>query len=301
MSQEPAKAVRFSLVLATVQRVAELERMIASLAAQTYKSFELILVDQNTDDRLLPVVERWQNHLLLIHLRTGPGLSRARNLGLGIARGELVGFPDDDCWYREDCLKQINEWFDQNPDYSLLSTCSRDETGSEVASRWPRHSCVVDRRSALKTCTTFCLFMRRQNAMNVGGFDEEMGPGAQTPFQAAEDHDVALRVIAREGYGWFEKSIVVHHPRKDAASAPPQRAFHYGVGFGHLLRKHRYGVRVWLYHVFRALAGTVRDTLRLHFHAARFHWHSARGRFAGYTFKTDPAKHEMHGLSSARG
>jgi glycosyltransferase involved in cell wall biosynthesis len=304
MRQEATNGVRFSLVLATVHRVTELERMIASLAAQTYRNFELILVDQNSDDRLIPIVERWKGDLQLIHLRTGPGLSSARNLGLTFTRGELVGFPDDDCWYPEDCLMQVSEWFERFREYSLLSTCSRDETGGEVASRWPRRSCVIDRQSVLMTCTTFCLFVRRQSVLDAGGFDEEMGPGSRTPFQAAEDLDLALRVIAGGKYGWFEKSIFVHHPRKDAASAPVERAFHYGVGFGYLLRKHHYGVQVWLYHVLRAFAGVVRALFCSRFREARFYWNSARGRIAGYWYKADPVRSKSRpssGLSSARG
>jgi glycosyltransferase involved in cell wall biosynthesis len=304
MSQEAQGGVRFSLVLAPVHRVTELERMIASLAAQTYRNFELILVDQNSDDRLTPIVERWKRDLRLLHLRTGPGLSSARNLGLTFARGELVGFPDDDCWYPGDCLMRVSEWFERFPEYSLLSTCSQDERGVEVASRWPRQSCAVDRQSVLMTCTTFCLFVRRQSVMDAGGFDEEMGPGSHTPAQAAEDLDLAARVIARGERGWFEKSIFVHHPRKDAASAPVERAFHYGVGFAYLLRKHHYGVQVWLYHVLRAFAGVARALFCLRFREARFYSNSARGRIAGYWHKADPIRSKSRsssGLSSARG
>jgi len=304
MSKDATGGVRFSLVLATVHRVTELERMITSLAAQTYKNFELILVDQNSDDRLIPVVERWKGNLPLIHLRTGPGLSKARNLGLTFTRGELVGFPDDDCWYPQDCLVRISEWFDRFPEYSLLSTCARDETGDEVASRWPLQPCVIDRRSVLMTCISFCLFVRRQSVVDAGGFDEGMGLGSGTPFQSAEESDLALRVIARGERGWFEKSISVHHPRKDPASAPAERAFHYGLGFGYLLRKHHYGIKVWLYHVLRACGGVVRGIFRARLREARFYWNSARGRIAGYWHKPDPIRSKSRpssGLSSARG
>lgn len=66
--------------LPTVDRTTELDRLFAAFAAQTFH--EVIVVDQNTDDR-------------------PANLSSARNVGIGGAEGEWIGFPDDDCWYGE--------------------------------------------------------------------------------------------------------------------------------------------------------------------------------------------------------
>ena len=48
-----AGSVKFSLILATVDRVTELERFLERLDRQTFRDFELFVVDQNTDDRLV--------------------------------------------------------------------------------------------------------------------------------------------------------------------------------------------------------------------------------------------------------
>ena len=47
---------RISLVMATLGRVREIEDFVQSLTSQTYKDYELIIVDQNPDDRLIPVI-----------------------------------------------------------------------------------------------------------------------------------------------------------------------------------------------------------------------------------------------------
>ena len=88
----------FDLVVATVDRVAELERLLASLDAQTHHGFRVLLVDQNPDDRLAPIVGRPRS-FELVRLRSERGLSRARNAALDRIQADLVAFPDDDCSY----------------------------------------------------------------------------------------------------------------------------------------------------------------------------------------------------------
>ena len=61
----------FALILATVGRTVELNRLFDTLAAQSYRDFEVIVVDQNRDDRLIPVLHRARYLGLVIrHLGT---------------------------------------------------------------------------------------------------------------------------------------------------------------------------------------------------------------------------------------
>ena len=64
-----------SMIVATLNRVDELERLLDSLDSQTYKDFEVIVVDQNPDDRLRPVLERHPG-LSIQYLRSARGVSR---------------------------------------------------------------------------------------------------------------------------------------------------------------------------------------------------------------------------------
>ena len=97
-----------SMVVATLGRSSELELLFASLAAFGRRDFEIILVDQNKDERLAPIVAAWGERLNIRHLRTDrPGVCRARNLGAAEARGTWLMFPDDDCWYPADLLERF--------------------------------------------------------------------------------------------------------------------------------------------------------------------------------------------------
>ena len=100
--------MEMSLVVATVGRTVELQRFLESMRTQTRRDFEIIVVDQNDDDRLVPILEQAKGWGLDIrHVRQSEkNLSRARNTGIRLAEGAIVAFPDDDCWYEADAVER---------------------------------------------------------------------------------------------------------------------------------------------------------------------------------------------------
>src|SRR5690242_15769453 len=100
--------MHFSLVLTTVGRTSEVSRLFETLCAQTHTQFETIIVDQNEDGRLDALVAEYRANLRLRHIRAEKrGKSHANNVGLKYATGDVVSFPDDDCWYPADLLEIV--------------------------------------------------------------------------------------------------------------------------------------------------------------------------------------------------
>src|SRR5258708_17990546 len=96
--------LNYTLIIATLGRATELETLFESLALQHYPGLDCIVVDQNPDDRLKEIIDRWQDAFCIRRLRSSPGLSQARNIGLQYATGDIVAYPDDDCWYSPSLL-----------------------------------------------------------------------------------------------------------------------------------------------------------------------------------------------------
>ncbi len=210
-----------SLIVATVQRTRELDRLFDSLAAQTFKDFEVIVVDQNEDQRLQPYLERARRMGLSVkHLRHRPAnLSAARNVGIDAAEGEWVGFPDDDCWYDEALLEKLQERFRCRDPLSGAAVQWAEEGVPPRAGRqlsWERSMRFRDIPVA-----SFQLFFHRGLFEKIGDFDCRLGVGLF--FGAGEETDLVLRALRAGALLTYEPEAIVHHPIKVPAPSPEAR------------------------------------------------------------------------------
>jgi GT2 family glycosyltransferase len=243
--------VTFDLVVATVGRTAELERFLASLDAQTHRDFRVLVVDQNADDRIVPLLDD-----RVVRLRSEPGLSRARNTALPELRGDAVAFPDDDCVYPADLLERVAD---------RLARLD-GVTGREPW--WTTEAARLTRENLWNRAISFTIFLRRELVERVGAFDERLG----LPASSGEEIDYLIRALDAGARIDYDPTLVVEHPRKQADVAARD-----GESVGYLLRKHRYGPRTVARMLIRPAAGIV-----LHPGQARMHGATLRGRVRGY-------------------
>lgn len=225
--------IRFSLVVATYGRTTEIATFLSSVAHQRRDDVEVILVDQNADDRLLGTIAAVQEDLTIRHFRTAVrNVSAARNLGLDAAQGEIVAFPDDDCWYPDQLLDGVDHWFRQFPQYSILAVGAVDDEGIPSGNRWIQNSCEINPWNSLRT--TFCssLFISAIAESRKVRFDQRIARGEETDF--------ILRLLATGVHGKFDRSLSIRHPRRDMLSGTvsKERAASYGAGMGRLVRRH---------------------------------------------------------------
>lgn len=229
-----------SLVIATLHDKGDLAKCLLSLTEMAGASgFEVIVVDQNDDDRLVPVIAGFADRLSILHERVAfRGACRARNFGAHLARGEWLGFPDDDCQLLPDALREV-ERYAADPAVQIVTGQTIDDAGRPNLMRWRQAPFQFDRWSMFRCITEATLFLRRDKFLAAGGFDERFGPGAA--FPAAEGVDLVNRVfdVIGEGKAWFNPQIKMKHPTK----VPPWTRwavgrFHtYAIGDGALIAK----------------------------------------------------------------
>lgn len=232
-----------SLVVATLGRTTQVTTLLHSLAAQDFSEFEVIIVDQNDDDRLLPFLAGdWPFPLRRVHTPKRRGASRARNAGWRESRGSTVLFPDDDCWYPADFLRKGLATMDRL-NAAVLSGRPADETGRTINGRFETKPMKMDRETVWTTAIEWIVFFRRNVLEVVEGFDDDIGIGAATPWQSSEIQDIVIRAIDARFSCWYDPDLVGHHEemvvgRPDAPLIRKARGYARGMGF--VLRLHGY-------------------------------------------------------------
>ena len=274
--------MKISLILATKGRVAEIGIFMRSLTQQGYSSLELIVVDQNEDDRLNAILRESNLAFPIIHLRSEVGLSRARNVGVTFATGEIIGFPDDDCWYPDGLLARVVSEFQSQPSVDGLTGRSEDGRRRPSGGSFSYRKGCVDLNNVWKTGISYTIFLRSSVCSAVGQFDEELGVGAPTRFGSGEETDFLIRTVKLGFNIQYLPDLVVFHPN------PPlydrnhcNKAFRYGVGMGRVLSKHRYKLSFNLYTILRPIGGALLSLLALRARKAAYHLAIARGRLCG--------------------
>lgn len=275
--------MRFSLIVATLGRTTELERLFASLEKQTFRDFEVIVVDQNPDERLVAVIDAFVQGFTIRRLICAPGLSHARNQGLREAQGEMVAFPDDDCWYPEDLLACVDETLRGNAQWDGMIGDAVDEFG-ELVMPWRDHAGSLTTAMCWRRAVTFVYFLRSQVFKRIGGFDEALGPGSGTPWASGEDNDLVLRTLEAGCHVHYDPAIRVNHPRLFPSfdERGREKRYKYALGDGHLLRKHP--MPLWWKTLFFAVPAcrAILALVTLNGAKTRFHWATVSGRLSGY-------------------
>ncbi|HEX5034197.1 MAG TPA: glycosyltransferase family A protein [bacterium] len=112
----------FSIILPTFNRERLLPRAIASLQAQDFQDWELLIVDDGSTDGSAAWIRTIQEkdprvHLLMKHHQ---GLAPTRNLGVAFARGEFLTFLDSDDEYLAGHLRRHAEYFRDHPEVDMM-------------------------------------------------------------------------------------------------------------------------------------------------------------------------------------
>jgi glycosyltransferase involved in cell wall biosynthesis len=190
---------------------------IESVFAQTYRDFEVIVVDDGSSDDTAKRVAEWGDQIVYVYQANG-GVACARREGIARARGRLVAFLDaDDVWMPRKLERQV-AYFAQFPTTgfvhsSALVTATPTATLRETVDSSPLDceadppvNVLCDLFHGVVDIDTATVMARRDVLDTVGGFDphREMDADAWTLW---------LRIAARYPVGYMSVPLSVHRLR----------------------------------------------------------------------------------------
>lgn len=157
-----------SVIIPAFNAAAYLAKAIASVNAQEYAPLEIIVVDDGSTDTTPQIAPTLPNVRLLRQPHAGP--AAARNTGIQAAQGTLLAFLDaDDLWAKDKLATQLQVFHD-HPEIHLVAG-HVEEFSSDLT---PEAHPTAPRNHANRAYTVGALLLRREDFLQVGGFDPEL-------------------------------------------------------------------------------------------------------------------------------
>jgi glycosyltransferase involved in cell wall biosynthesis len=126
--------MKLSIVIPVYQVADTLPRCLDSIANQSFRDWQGILVDDASTDGSSAICDDYvkqDRRFQVVHLKHNKGLSNARNVGLSKARGEYITFVDSDDFIADESFKTLFEILNTHPDYDFLEYPVNEHYGSK--------------------------------------------------------------------------------------------------------------------------------------------------------------------------
>jgi GT2 family glycosyltransferase len=223
---------RISVIVCSYNGARTIKETLAHIDRLNYPNVEIVVVDDGSADTTSEIASGF-SRVRLIRVANG-GLSRARNIGMKAAQGEILAYIDDDAYPDPDWLGHLAEAYRGGryvsvggpniapPDDGPIAECVSYSPGG------PAHVMLTDTEAEHIPGCNFSI--RRDCLETIGGFDSQFRI-------AGDDVDVCWRLLER---GWligFSPAAVVWHHRRNSVRAYWKQQVNYGKAEALLERK----------------------------------------------------------------
>jgi len=184
---------KITVVMLTRNSDAYLHGALDSLLNQTYKNFELLIVDSNSTDDTIKIINSYKDaRIRLIRDHYGDGIGLARKYSMTLAKGKYIAVLDSDDIAFEDRLQIECEYLDSHEDVHLVGSTILiiNEKGKlERVDHAITNPLAIRWKLLFQNCISHSTVMFRKDfALKVGGYDGEINTG--------EDFDLWIRFAA---------------------------------------------------------------------------------------------------------
>lgn len=218
--KDPSEMPLISVVIPNYNGAFYLETCLRSLTKQTYTGFEVIVVDNASEDESVRIAAKSVPGLVLLAMTQNLGFAGAVNEGIREAHGEWVAVLNNDTEADPEWLARCMAAAANHPEASFLACRIMDiarrdriygagdcflragigyRLGQEIADRGEYHT----EREVFSPCGCAALY-RRSVLREMGGFDERF-------FAYLEDVELGLRMQAAAHRGWYVPDALVYH------------------------------------------------------------------------------------------
>lgn len=208
----------FSVIIATRNRPKFIGNCIASLLSNSYRNFEIIVVDQSTNHATKRMIKTFKSKKINYIRMSERGKAKALNLALSIVKGEFVAFTDDDCVVNYNWMRGFHQIFIKHTEvagiFGNTLPFEPEHHKNEICT-----ACYISKKTqiisnpfvshyhTLGQGNNMCL--RKKIFSEVGNFIPWLGIG--TFSQAGEDSEMIYRILRKKMLLLQTPRIKIYH------------------------------------------------------------------------------------------
>jgi glycosyltransferase involved in cell wall biosynthesis len=208
-----------TIIIPTYNRAALLPKAIDSVLSQSYDNFELIVVDDGSDDNTAEILSDYSNIIYLFQENRGP--AAARNRGIRAARHDLIAFLDSDDWFAADKLEIQTRAMKENPGFLISHTDEIWYRQGKLLNQKKKHrkygGDIFARCLPLCAVSMSTVMVRKEMFARIGMFGES--------YPCCEDYEFWLRASIRHKFLKIDQPLTL----KDGGR-PDEVSFQYRTG-----------------------------------------------------------------------
>ena len=211
---------KVSIIIPTYNRANLLSRAIKSVLNQTFKDFELIIVDDGSTDNTRQVVEGFQKRdprIKYIWQENFGGPAKPINAGLKVAQGEYIAFIEsDDEWLPEKLERQLEIFQNSKKEdlgfvgCNVLIVNEKTKT-TKVYNILNYDNKILEKLLAGEFFSNFSTHMVKREVMNIIGLLDEN-------LKLSADQDICLRIAKRYNFDFVSTPLIKYHVHEENIS-----------------------------------------------------------------------------------
>lgn len=205
-----------SVIIPTYNREKTIIRAINSVLNQSYKNLEVIVVDDNSSDSTISLINKIDDkRLKIVKLKKNSGACKARNVGIENANGSIIAFQDSDDEWLEDKIKiQLDYLKENNYDMVFCSLYLIDGSKRKVVPSkkfiFPNNSKDITKSLLIDNYISTQTIVAKKEVFNNIRFDEK--------FPRFQDWDLVIEISKKFKIGFCKDVLVNLYRQNDSIS-----------------------------------------------------------------------------------